>query len=155
MKTQRYKLLTTLIVSALHPNEPQAAGTVWAPVNVIDVQEAEALVTASYAEKTDDDKAPLASTVLERQDAARKRKEAEDRGETVEDSKPPAPVVSEDDQVLSLILEGTVDQVKAELEGLTAEQLTRLGELEAEKGEKARKGVADAVAEALEELEAE
>jgi hypothetical protein len=146
MKTQRYRLLTTLIVSALHRNEPHPKGTEWAPSNVIDVQEADALVQSGYAEKvTGDSKAPLASTVFEREDAARKRQEALDRGEDLEDTKP----VTDADDVLWLILDGSVDDVTAELEGLTPEQLTRLAELEASADGKKRKGVADAVAQYL------
>lgn len=150
MKNQRYKLLTTIIVSALHPNEPNDAGTVWEPVNVIDIQEAKALVQAGYAEETSDTKTPLASTVLERQDAARKAKEAADRGEEL----PKQPVSTNDeDEKLSLILSGNVEQVRAELEGLTSAQLLRLDELEgdAEQGGKQRKGVAEAIAEAYEQ----
>jgi hypothetical protein len=151
MKTQRYRLLTTLIVSALHPNEPHPTGTEWAPVNVIDIQEADSLVLSGYAEKSEGKgSAPLASTVIERQDAARKAKEAADRGETVDDDA--GSNLNETDQVLTLILEGSVDQVKAELDGLTGEQLQRLSELEDGADGKQRKGVADAITAAIEAL---
>lgn len=163
MSTPRYRLLTTLIVSALHPNEPHPAGTEWAPKNVLDVKEADELVQVGYAEQVKGtSNAPLASLVLDREDAARKRKEALDRGEdpdadvVVTEKKQP-PANTGDDEVLSLILEGNVDQVKAELDGLTVEQLLRLAELEgdAEQGGKQRKGVLEAIDAAVEAADKE
>lgn len=156
MKTQRYKLLTTLIVSALHPNEVHQTGTVWAPSNRMDILEAEDLVKSGYAEKTNDTKASLASLALDRKEAARQRQAAIDRGEDPDAGAASAPVVTDtstsDDEVLSLILEGSVDQVVAELEGLTEAQLQRLAELEAGENGKKRKGVAEAVEAAVEAL---
>lgn len=157
MKTQRYKLLTTLIVSALHPNEPHQAGTEWAPKNVLDIREADELVAVGFAEKVGDSKAPLASLALDRKEEARRRQEAIDRGENPDEGA--ETVVADDnggnteDQVLALILEGTVDQVKSELTGLTEAQLQRLAELEL--AGHGRKGVAEAIEVAVAELSAE
>lgn len=161
MKTQRYKLLTTLIVSALHPNEVHQAGTVWAPTNRMDIIEAEDLVKAGYAEHTGDTKAPLASLALDRKEEARRRQEAIDRGENPDEGDTTAETVVTDDKtggdteeaVLTLILEGNIDQVKSELPGLTEPQLQRLAELEL--AGQGRKGVAEAIEAAVAELSAE
>lgn len=161
MKTQRYKLLTTLIVSALHPNEPHQAGTEWAPKNVLDIREADELVTAGFAEKVGgDSKSPLASLVLDRKEEARRRQEAIDRGENPDEGDTTAETVVTDDNggnteeaVLTLILEGNIDQVKSELPGLTEPQLQRLAELEL--AGQGRKGVAEAIEAAVAELSAE
>jgi hypothetical protein len=156
MKNQRYNLLTTLIVSALHPNEPFPVGTTWEPTNAIDIQEAEALCLAGYAKKIDggaSDK--LQPTWLQKQDEA-KRKAAEQ--EQSQDEEDPAPTItSDEDEELRAILLGNVEQVRAELDGLTAAQLLRLDELEGDKeqGGKARKGVHDAINEAYAALEQE
>lgn len=153
MKNQRYSLLTTIIVSALHPNEPQQAGTKWEPTNAIDIGEANELVGIGYAEKIDASKDDvLTLTVLQRQDEA-KRKAAEAEDVEVE----PDPLADDTlaDEELALILDGNVEQVKAELDGLTAAQLHRLDELEGDKeqGGKQRKGVHDAIADAIAALD--
>lgn len=156
MKKQRYNLLTTLIVSALHPNEPQAPGTKWEPTNVIDIQEADALVASNYAEKVDAAKDDTVTpTWLQRQDEAKRAAAA--KADVVE---PTTVTIPEDDDTLSdeelaLVLEGNVDQVAAELDGLTVEQLQRLDAMEASEDGKKRKGVADAIADAIAALEAD
>jgi hypothetical protein len=136
MKTQRYNLLTALIVSALHPNEPQAPGTKWEPTNAIDVQEANELTLAGYAEKIEakaSDK--ITPTWLQRQDEARRKAAVEAEVADVPRVDPNANDGQGDgggfsDEELKLILAGSVEQIKAELEGLTADQLLRLAELE-------------------------
>ena len=152
MKNQRYKLLTMLIVSALHPNEPYGAGTVWEPTNTIDIQEAEQLVLATYAEKIDGDKDDAVTpTLLQRQDEAKRKSEADEEA-PASDIVPFTGRVLTDDE-LALILEGDIKAVKPELDGLSAEQLYRLDELEGTEGGKKRKGVHDAIADALASLE--
>lgn len=155
MKNQRFNLLTTLIVSALHPNEPQPAGTKWEPTNVIDIQEANELVLANYAEKIDADKShTVTPTWLQRQDEAKRKAAEEVVSEPEPDSTPDGG--SDDDLTddeLALVLEGNVEQVKAELDGLTVEQLKRLDALEGAEGAKQRKGVTDAIADAISALE--
>lgn len=47
-----YKLLTTAIVTALDASNPTLRGAVWKPVQVLDVQEAEALARVGFAEET-------------------------------------------------------------------------------------------------------
>jgi hypothetical protein len=47
-----YKLLTTAIVTALDASNPTPRGAVWKPVQVLDVQEAEALARVGFAEET-------------------------------------------------------------------------------------------------------
>lgn len=155
MKNQRYKLLTTIIVSALHPNEPHAPGTVWEPTNAIDVQEADQLVEAKYAEKTSDAKATVTPTWLQRQDDAKRKAVEAPAEEPVPGSKSSTQDDGLSDEELELVLEGNVEQVKAELDGLTREQLLRLDELEGDKdqGGKQRKGVHDAIADAIAALE--
>lgn len=156
MKNQRYNLLTTLIVSALHPNEPQAAGTIWEPTNTIDIQEADELVLADYAEKIDHDEDDVITpTWLQRQDEAKRKAEEPAEEEPVAVAPFEGRVIG--DAGLALILEGSVEQVKAELAGLSSEQLLRLSELEGDKeqGGKQRKGVADAIEAAYAELDPE
>lgn len=158
MSNQRYKLLTTLIVSALHPNEPQQAGGVWEPTNAIDIQEAEYLVKTGYAEEhTATKKDVVLKTWLQQQDEAKRKKAAEDAGEeepaTVVTT-PPAGEKTYTDEELLLVLDGNVENVEAELEGLTLDALNRLDVLEdREDGGKKRKGVHDAIAAAIEALE--
>ena len=48
----KFKLLTTAIVSAIHPNEPARVGSVWEPKSAPDISEAEALQAIGYAEQT-------------------------------------------------------------------------------------------------------
>lgn len=142
MKNQRYSLLSTMLISAIHPNEPQAAGTVWEPTNAIDIQEAELLCKAGYAEHTTASKDDVVTaTKLQREDAkpasAPVNENPADTGDDL------------DDEMLALILDGSVENVAAELDGLSAEQLKRLVQLE-RKG-KDRKGVHEAIAAAIEE----
>lgn len=58
-KRLNFKLLTTLIVAVLHPNEPQPIGTVWTPESAPDIHEAEQLVKLGYAETTDEKPAAI------------------------------------------------------------------------------------------------
>lgn len=141
MKNQRYSLLSTMLISAIHPNEPQAAGTVWEPTNAIDIQEAELLCKAGYAEHTTASKGEVVATKLQREDArpAPVNEKPDDTGSNDD----------LDDEMLDLILDGSVENVAAELDGLSVEQLQRLGQLE-RKG-KDRKGVHEAIAAAIEE----
>lgn len=126
----KYKLLTTAIVSALHPNEQQAKGSVWEPKDRADVLEAEALAVAGFAESTNE--AATVKTIAE------KREGADDDDADVETE-------------LSELLEGNVETVNeaidAAFDDLTAEQLESLSALEA-KG-KNRKGVLDHIAQYL------
>lgn len=126
----KYKLLTTAIVSALHPNEQQAKGSVWEPKDRADVLEAEALAVAGFAESTNE--AATVKTIAE------KREGADDDDADVETE-------------LSELLEGNVETVNeaidAAFDDLTAEQLKSLSVLEA-KG-KNRKGVLDHIAQYL------
>ena len=64
----KYKLLTTAIVSALHPNEQQAKGSVWEPKDRADVLEAEALAVAGFAESTNE--AATVKTIAEKREVA-------------------------------------------------------------------------------------
>lgn len=156
MKNQRYSLLTTIIVSALHPNEPQQAGTKWEPTNAIDIGEANELVQIGYAEKIDANKDDvLTLTVLQRQDEAKRKAAAEADEELADPLADNTLTGGLTDEELALILEGNIDQVKAELDGLTAAQLHRLDELEGDKeqGGKQRKGVHDAIADAIAALD--
>jgi hypothetical protein len=128
MKTQRYNLLTALIVSALHPNEPQAPGTKWEPTNAIDVQEANELTLAGYAEKIEakaSDK--ITPTWLQRQDEARRKAAVEAEVADVPRVDPNANDGQGDGGGFS---DEELEQIPAELEGLTADQLLRLAELE-------------------------
>ena len=125
----KYKLLTTAIVSALHPNEQQAKGSVWEPKDRADVLEAEALAIAGFAESTNE--AVTVKTIAEKREGA------------------------DDDDVdteLSELLEGNVETVNeaidAAFDDLTAEQLEALSKLEA--AGKNRKGVLDHIAGYLE-----
>lgn len=150
MKNQRYHLLTKLIVSALHPNEPQSAGTKWDPTNAIDIQEANELVQMTYAERIDGNKADTVTpTWLQRQDEGLRKVDADEADEAVV---PLAGKIVADDQ-LDLILEGNVESVRAELDGLSSEQLHRLDELEGAEGGKRRKGVHDAITDAVAALD--
>ena len=129
-KNQRFRLLTTCIVAALHPNEQSPRGVVWEPDNVNDTQEALALRNVGYAEEASDD--VTHETVSQRQAAA---------------SRTAASEPAEDDDVetpLADILAGNVDEVTAALADLTAEQLKALADLEAKCGN--RKGVQNAIA---------
>ena len=151
MKNTRYKLLTSIIVSALHPNEPQAGGVVWEPTNTIDQHEADLLVKSGYAEEheaTKDDK--LTPTWLQRQDEAKRKREAADVPVSTIDLQSQGQVAFTDDE-LNLILDGNVDQVTAELDGLDAATLERLETLEGRR-EKPRAGVSKAIAAAIENL---
>lgn len=158
MKSQRYNLLTTLIVSALHPNEPFGVGTIWEPTNTVDIHEAEALCEMKYAKHhaaTKDDK--VEPTWLQKQDAKRIAEEdaadasngfdPDDLGEGSGDK-------DLSDAELALILEGSVDAVSAELADLTEPQLIRLAGLE-EARERPRKGVADAIADAVANIQSQ
>ena len=132
-KNQRFRLLTTCIVAALHPNEQAQRGAVWEPDNVNDTQEALALRNVGYAEETSED--VTHETVSQRQAAA---------------SRTAASEPAEDDDVetpLADILAGNVDEVTAALADLTAEQLKALADLEAKGGN--RKGVQNAIAQYL------
>lgn len=154
MKNKRYNLLTTLIVSALHPNEPFGAGTKWEPTNAIDIREAEELTAAKYAEEwTPRKEDELTLTRLQKEDAAKGSGAA---GESTVDDDVADPAAGDglSDDELSLILDGSVDAVAAELEGLDEDTLRRLYELEAAR-ERPRKGVADAINDAIEALEQE
>lgn len=144
MKTQRYNLLTTAIVGAVHANQPQVGGTKWEPTNANDVQEAELLCKAGYAEKIDAVKGDeVTPTWLQRQDALAKTKAEEPIQE-------PGQTVSNDDmEALALILDGSVDSVTAELDGLNEDELRQLDALEA--AGKGRKGVHEAIAAALDQ----
>lgn len=162
MKNQRYNLLTTIIVSSLHPNEPQQAGTKWEPTNAMDIQEADALCEVNYAEKVEAAKGDTVTpTWLQRQDAAKKQLSLDSGMEPGEQHTQPqaaTATTSTDkaltDEQLGLILEGSVDNVRAELGGLTQEQLDKLWELEDDKasGGKQRKGVFEAINEAIDGL---
>jgi hypothetical protein len=116
--SKKYKLLTTAIVSALHPNQPQAGGSVWEPKDRNEVLEAEALHQAGLAEPTNE-----SATVRTLTDAAEAA--AED--------------VSDED-----VLSGSIDEVVASLDQYDDAGLKRLAKLE-KKG-KDRKGIADAIA---------
>lgn len=135
-KNQRFRLLTTCIVAALHPNQQQVAGAVWEPTNVIDQQEAEALRGVGYAEHCNDDVTHL--TVLQQQDAAKaKAADAETGDDSGNDTNDGWPKPAAD------ILAGNVDEVTAELENLSVEQLDELSKLEA--AGQSRKGVQNAI----------
>lgn len=152
MKTQRYNLLTTCIVTGLHPNEPQGAGTKWEPTNAIDVQEAEQLTELTYAERWDARKEDVVSkTWLQKQDEAKQAAAAEAAG----DFEPGTGnnEVTGDDADLLLILGGNVEAVTGEIDGLDVDQLRRLYELES--AGKNRKGVAEAINEAIELIESQ
>lgn len=111
----KYRLLTTAIVSALHINQPQPRGTVW-----------EGAEGSSEAQEGD---ALVAVGFAEITNEAVTKKDE----------------LADTDTPLLALLEGSVAEVTAALEGLDASQLKRLAKLEA-KGAK-RKGVADAIAE--------
>jgi hypothetical protein len=134
MSKSNYKLLTSCIVSALHPNEPIAAGTVF---NAKDYaggeQEAKQLVLLGYAEVTDE--APTHNAEKPEADPAAISGLEED-----------------EDAPLKLILGGNVESVKEAIASgsLTPEQIKRLGELNI-LSEKPRQGVEDAVEAALAE----
>lgn len=64
---------------------------------------------------------------------------------------PPAPPVAP--LTAEQFIEGTIPDVLARVEGATAEQLKAALDAETEKGEKARKGVTDALTAALAEVE--
>ena len=132
-KNQRFRLLTTCIVAALHPNEQSSRGAVWEPDNVNDTQEALALRNVGYAEETSED--VTHETVSQRQ-AAASRTAASEPAEDYDVETP-----------LADILAGNVDEVTAALADLTAEQLKALADLEA-KGSN-RKGVQNAIAQYL------
>lgn len=55
MSKQNYEVTTSAIISAISSANPQRIGTVWTPTEVLDVQEAEALVNIGYAKKTSKD----------------------------------------------------------------------------------------------------
>ena len=135
-KNQRFRLLTTCIVAALHPNEQSPRGAVWEPDNVNDTQEALALRNVGYAEEASDD--VTHETVSQRQAAASRT--------TKPDGEP-----GEDDTLgmLADILAGNVDEVTNALDTteLTVAQLKALADLEA-KGSN-RKGVQNAIAQYL------
>ena len=136
------RLLTTAIVTALHPNQPVLDGTVYNPEDFGSsaVQEANALVLLKLAERTSD-KVTFA-------------------GKTLDSDKPnTSGFVNNDDTALKVILEGTVAQVEEAIASkvYTLDQVKRLGELNT-LSEKPRAGVADAVlafVEANEETEEE
>ena len=134
-KNQRFRLLTTCIVAALHPNEQSPRGAVWEPDNVNDTQEALALRNVGYAEETSED--VTHETVSQRQAAASRANKPD--GEPAEDDDVETPLAD--------ILAGNVDEVTAALADLTAEQLKALADLEAKGGN--RKGVQNAIAQYL------
>jgi hypothetical protein len=158
MKNKHYRLLTTLIVSALHPNEPHQAGTIYQPNNTNDIKEADELVQMGYAKEDvpgkDAEGKPEVVTLtrIQREDAAAAKQAKIDAGEGDE----PGQVGGDDnDAKLKLILEGNVGQVTAELDGMSREDLERLAELEAGEGGKNRVGVNDAIADAIAAFDAE
>lgn len=124
-----FKLTTKVIVSAIHPNEPQAKGTVWHPANRSQELEAQALHNVGLAAPTNE-----AVTVksVEQPDPV-----AEDEGDV--------------DTELATLLEGNVSEVNEAIDDafddLSAEQLEALSKLEA--AGKNRKGVLDHIAQYL------
>lgn len=127
--SQKYKLLTKCIITALHPNEPQKKGVVWEPKDDDAKAEAEALATVGYAQKTNED--------VTDPTFARAATQA-----TPED-------VSDDDRAeMEEVLLGTVDEVVAGLGEYTIEGLDALAALET--AGKGRKGVLDGISAARE-----
>lgn len=155
MANKRYKLLTTAIVTALDASNPTARGAVWEPAEVMEKQEAEALLRSGYAEETKSDitaetvnvrnskakgaRAPLSGIV----DATRQDDGTFRNRDGVRVNEDGTPFADGDDELVEM-LTGNVDDVVAGLADLSPEQRTRLGALEA--GGKGRKGIADAIA---------
>ena len=117
-KRLNFKLLTTLIVAVLHPNESQPIGTVWSPDSAPDIHEAEQLVRLGYAELTDE---KPASAITEQE-----------------------PEKDDPEQPLHDILALSAADAENELVTLTPEQLVRITELET--AGKGRKGLLKAIA---------
>lgn len=142
MKNQRFKLTTALIVSALHPNEPFPDGTIWEPSNGADQSEARELVQSGYAVEHEATKDDVVVPTLDqaRIEAARKESQPDDEDDGSEG----------DDADLKSILDGSVESVAGELDGLDHAQLHRLAELE--NAGKQRVGVGKAIEAALEAL---
>lgn len=130
--SKRYKLLTTAIVTALDASNPTARGVVWNPVEVNDVQEAEALAQVGIAQETSD-KATVETV------AARRAKPADAVADQDDDDDDETEV----EVSFAELLEGTVDDVAAALADMDVEQLAGLAE--AERAGKNRKGVLDAI----------
>lgn len=152
-KPQGFKLLTTLIVSALHPNEPKNEGTVWVPTNRMDVLEAEGLVKAKYAAEYEPAKGDtIHPTWLQVQDEQRRKEEDEEDEEDLTTDPTGSDGLSDDE--LSIILDGNVAHVTSELAGLERSELERLAALENAR-DQPRKGVNDAIADAIAAIDAQ
>ncbi len=106
------KLLTSAIVSGLHPNQAHSAGTVYAAKDEAAEQEAKALIRVGYAEETDE------------------------KVNYVDKSLPKSEQISgikeNNDAPLKEILTGTVDEVVAQFPQLSPDDFKRLVKLESQ-----------------------
>lgn len=173
-----FKLLTTAIISTIHPNQPVPVGSVWFPEERDEVLEAEALESRGFAQRTSENVDTLTALQRARRDA---EKPAEDEvplsGIKFEAIRQPdgtflspsgvrvnedgtiyeEPVVAIEDTIRTK-LEGTVDEVSAYIDDLLngddpKAQIELLSSLEA--AGKNRKGVLEVAGQALELLSAE
>lgn len=130
--SKKFRLLTTAIVAALHPNEPQAVGTVWEADERAHELEGEALVAAGYA------------AIAGKGEAATKTDDADDTR---------TPEEIERDEAIGKFIGRPADEVIADLkkisenaDSLTDEQRATLPHmLTAEQNGKKRKTVLEAL----------
>lgn len=140
-KPKRYKLLTECLVSAIHPNELPPRGSIWTAETNEEIQEAVALAQAGYARETNE-----AATVETRSQLNRAPLTGIVDADKIDTSVTDAPLLE--------LLTNSVNGVAELLPTLSAEELTRLGELELA-GNQKRKGVLTAIATVLAEKNAE
>jgi hypothetical protein len=159
MSNKSYRLLTTAIVSALHPNEPTARGAVWAPSERNDQLEADALVNVGYAEETN---VKATHETLAEKNAGKGKKSPPVSGTEVDAIRQPdgtflsaagvqvnadgTPFASMEDTVIGEFLANNATDVIAALADATPEHkamLPRMAELE--QAGKARKTVLEAI----------
>jgi len=119
----KIKLLTTIMLAGFR--EPVRQGQIVEAQDEADVLEYKALVAAEFAKETKDE--PTTSK------------------EAAATTPPISGVTNGDDAALLDILKGNVPAIVAQLDALDADQLARLGELEAAGAD--RKGVHEAIAE--------
>lgn len=146
--TKRYKLLKTAIVTALDASNPTARGTVWAPTEILDKQEADALVMGGIAEGSVDaptqapKSAPKSNKLSGIVDAT-KQEDGTYKNKAGVQVHADGTALLDGDADLLAALSGTNDEVAEHAEGLDEAELIRLGELESIG--KNRQGVHNAV----------
>lgn len=170
-----FKLLTTAIISSIHPNQPVPAGSIWKPEERDEELEAQALESCGFAQRTNEEVDTLTALQRARRDAEKPSdKDVPLSGVKFEAIRQPDGTflspsgvrVNEDgtiyqepiEDTIRTKLEGTVDEVSAYIDDLLngddpksqIELLTRL-----ETAGKNRKGVLEVAGQALELLSTE